>query len=213
MGHLIARCQNGIKVCYKNSRLWLWYVTYSVTPIPIKSSMFKTHWGRVTHICVGTFHWRHNELDGVSDHQPRYCLLTCLSRHRLKKTSKLRVTGLCEGKMFPFDDVIMNLTIIGEDNGLSPGRRQAIIWTNTAILLIGPWGRNCNEILIGIHTFSFKKIHLEMSSVKWRPFCLGLNDLTHRDLVIPHLTLNEVPWHSLGGGYIWNISDVSDGII
>ena len=70
---------------------------------------------------------------------------------------------------------IVNLTIIGSDNGLSPGRRQAIIWTNAVILLIGPLGTNFSEILIGIQTFSFKKMHLKMSSAKWRPFCLGLN--------------------------------------
>ena len=68
-------------------------------------------------------------------------------------------------------------TIIGSYNGLSPGRRQAIIWTNAGILLIGPLGTNFREILIGIQTFSFKKIHLKMSSAKWRPFCLGLNVL------------------------------------
>ena len=33
---------------------------------------------------------------------------------------------------------LRNLTIIGSDNGLSPGQRQAIIWTNAGILLIGP---------------------------------------------------------------------------
>ena len=70
-----------------------------------------------------------------------------------------------------------NLAFIGSDNGLSPGRRQAIIWTNAGILLIGPWGTNFSELLIGIHTFSFKKIPLKMLSVKWRPFCLGLNVL------------------------------------
>ena len=37
---------------------------------------------------------------------------------------------------------IGKLTIIGSDNGLSPGRRQAIIWTNAGILLIGPLGTN-----------------------------------------------------------------------
>ena len=42
-----------------------------------------------------TLPWRHNEHDGVSNHQPRYCLLNRLFRHRSKKTSKLRVTGLC----------------------------------------------------------------------------------------------------------------------
>ena len=72
---------------------------------------------------------------------------------------------------------ISKLTIIGSDNGMSSGRRQAIIWTNAGILLIGPLGTNFNEMLIEIHAFSFTKIHLKMSSGKWRPFCLGLNVL------------------------------------
>ena len=90
-----------------------------------------------------------------------------------------RVTHICVGK----------LTNIGSDNGLSPGRRQAIIWTNAGISLIGPLGTNFSEILIGIQTFSFKKMHLEMSSAKWRPFCLGLNELTQTTLTMK-LTLN-----------------------
>ena len=71
-----------------------------------------------------------------------------------------RATHICVGK----------LTIIGPDNGLSPRRRQAIIWTNAGILLIGPLGTNFSKILIGIQTFSFKKMHLKMSSAKYRPF-------------------------------------------
>ena len=67
------------------------------------------------------------------------------------------------------------LTNIGSDNGLSPGRRQANIWTNARILLIGPLGTNFSEIFIGIHTFSFRKMDLKMSSAKCRPFCPGLN--------------------------------------
>ena len=72
---------------------------------------------------------------------------------------------------------VSKLTIIGPDNGLSPDRRQAIIWTNAGIFLIGPLGTNFSEILIEIQTFSFKKMHLKMSSGKWRPSCLGLNVL------------------------------------
>ena len=76
-------------------------------------SLFLTHWGRATHICVG------------------------------------------------------KLTIIGSDNGLSPGRRQAIIWTIAGILLIGP---------LGTHIFSqenaFENVVCEMASI-----CLGLNVL------------------------------------
>ena len=78
-----------------------------------------------------------------------------------------RVTHICIGK----------LTVIGSDNGLSPGRRQAIIWTNAGIL-IRPLGTNVSEMLIGIQAFSFKKMYLKMSSAKWRPFCPGLNMLT-----------------------------------
>ena len=81
-----------------------------------------------------------------------------------------RVTRMCVGK----------LAIVGSDNGLSSGWRQAIIWANAGILLIGPLGTNFSEILIVIQTFSFKKMHLKMSSATWRQFCLGLNVLTLR---------------------------------
>ena len=73
--------------------------------------------------------------------------------------------------------VVNKLTIIGSDIGLSPDRRQAIIWTNDGKLLIGPLTTNFSEILIEIITFSFKKMRLRVSSAKRRPFCLGLNVL------------------------------------
>ena len=72
---------------------------------------------------------------------------------------------------------VSKLTIIASDNGLLPDRRQIITWTNAGISLIRPLETNFSEILIKIHTFSFKKIHLKMSPGKWRPFCLGLNVL------------------------------------
>ena len=72
---------------------------------------------------------------------------------------------------------VSRITNIGSDNGLSPGRRQAIFWINAEILLIEPFGTNFSEIFMAIHTFSFKKMHLNMSSGKWRTFCLGLNVL------------------------------------
>ena len=72
---------------------------------------------------------------------------------------------------------VSKLTIIVSDNGLSPGRRQAIIWTNTGILLIEPYGTNFSEILIAILTFSFTKMSLKVSSAKWHPFCVCLNEL------------------------------------
>ena len=66
----------------------------------------------------------------------------------------------------------------GPSKGLSPGRHQAIIWTNAGILSTGPLGTKVNEILIEIYTFSFKKMHSNMLSAKRRPFCLALSTLT-----------------------------------
>ena len=79
-----------------------------------------------------------------------------------------RVTHICVGK----------LTIVGSDNGLSPAGRQAIIRTNGGISLIGPLGTNFSDILIGVQTYSFKKMYLKISSAKWCLFCLGLDVLT-----------------------------------
>ena len=92
-----------------------------------------------------------------------------------------RVTQICVSKRI----------ITGSDNGLSPGRRQAIIWTNAGILLIGPLGTNFSEIWIEIDTFTFKKMHLKMSSGKWRPFCLGLNVLTKTEVTVSYPSIKS----------------------
>ena len=110
----------------------------------VKTNVHLTHWGRVTHICVG------------------------------------------------------KLTIIGSDNGLSPGRCQAIIWTSAGILLIGPLATNFSEISIGIQIFSFKKMRFNMSSAKWRPFCLGLNVLKHWSAWGCSVTLCCLTWWPIG---------------
>ena len=80
-----------------------------------------------------------------------------------------RVTHICVSKV----------TIIGSDNDLKPGRRQVTIWINGGILLIGPFGTNFSKISFEIFTFSLKKLHLKMSSGKWRPSFLGFNVLSH----------------------------------
>ena len=101
------------------------FIVQIATPQPnvIKLIAFipLTHWGRVTHICVG------------------------------------------------------NLTIIGSDNGLSPGRRQAIIWTNVGILLTLrslknklQWNFNRNYSIF-IQENVFESVVCEMSSISSRP--------------------------------------------
>ena len=97
---------------------------------------------------------------------------------------------------------VSKLPIIGLDNGLSPGRCQAIIGTNVWILLIGSLGTNFSQILIKIYTFSFKKMHREMSSGKWWPSCLGLNVL-RRSKNGRHFPDDNFKWIFLKGN-VWN---------
>ena len=128
-------------------------LTCSALFVMVMISAPSDSWEWFTHILQGCF------MDTAA-------VLTLSMPVKLPLTHWGRMTHICVGK----------LTIIGSDSGLSPGWRQAIIWTNAGILLIGPWGTNFSEILISIQTFSFKKMHLKMSA-KWCPFCLGLNVL------------------------------------
>ena len=66
-----------------------------------------------------------------------------------------RVTHIC----------VCKLAIICSNNGLSPGRRQVIIWTNVGILSIGPMVTNFSKILIGIQIFSLKKMHVRFTGI------------------------------------------------
>ena len=72
--------------CVGYVELWLHYIPRNIHTV----NMFG--WGLVT-----TLRWRHNGRDSVSNQQPHDCLLNRLFRRRSKKTSKLRVTGLCVG--------------------------------------------------------------------------------------------------------------------
>ena len=83
----------------------------------------------------------------------------------------------------------VNWAIIGSNNGLSPVRHQAIIWTNAGLFSIRHQGTYFNEISIEIQRFSFTKMQLNVSSAKWRPFCLGpcvLKCMCHMDITPLH---------------------------
>ena len=118
----------------KNYLIWFINLSYSdicqSTCVIWIAKLALTHWGRVTHICVG------------------------------------------------------DLTIIGSDDGLSPGRHRAIILTNAAILLMGLLWTNFSEISIETLTLSLKRNVFEVSSAKGRPCCLGLNVLSGMAWVI-----------------------------
>ena len=78
------------------------------------------------------------------------------------------------------DEASVSQVRICSDDGLSPIRRQAIIWTNAGLLSIGPLGTNFSEILTKIQNFSFKKMQTKISSAKWRAFCPGGDELAMR---------------------------------
>ena len=120
-------------------------------------------WGKFAFKCAEMeVEWGLSILSDCIAHEPYWSKFSCSLTHWG------RVTHMCVSK----------LTISASDNGLSPGRRQAIIWIDAGILLIGPSGTNFNEMLIEILAFSFMKMRLKGSSAKWRPFCLGLNVLS-----------------------------------
>ena len=66
-------------------------------------------------INIFTLWWRHNGCDSVSSHQPHDCLLNRLFSRRSKKTSKLRVTGLCEGNSQGTGEVPAQMASVAEN--------------------------------------------------------------------------------------------------
>ena len=64
----------------------------------------------------------------------------------------------------------INWVGVSSGNGLSPVRRQAMTWTKADLLSTGPLTTNFCEIQIKIQSVAFMKMHLKMSSAKWRPF-------------------------------------------
>ena len=110
-----------------------------------------------------------------------------------------------------------NYTIMSSDNGLSPGWRQAIIWTNAGILLIGPLGTNFSEILIKMYIFSFKKMHLKnivrnFVTILFRPQCVIINTyLTNYVWYEPwFIGFWELTWCLL---MAWGLNQYKDAIL
>ena len=94
-----------------------------------------------------------------------------------------RVTHICVSK----------LTINVSKNGLSPDRRQIIIWANAGILLMRPPGTDSDRILIEIHRFSLKKMHLEVAAILYLPQCVKWILVVHLpvlDLSVKHQFIN-----------------------
>ena len=121
---------------------------------------------------------------------PLLCL--CILEPVRKLTHWGRVTHICVG----------GLTIIGSDNGLSLGRRQAIIWANAGMLLIGPLGTGFREILIGIITWLCDILalvwHFGPACVTFRP---GLCDILALSCVTKASACHHTPILTTGAVY------------
>ena len=133
--------------------------------------------------------WRHNEHDGIWNHQPYDCWLNRLFRRRSKKTSKLRVTGLCAGnspgpvnslhkgpvtrKMFPFDDVIMQSS---SKYSVQPYTNDFIHYGMPPFFSYHSWGLNIMATMTQTtfsNIFSLQEICAFWFNIHW------LNFVTH----------------------------------
>ena len=124
-----------------NSRLstWLQYIAQRQNCRTIEKHLGFEIWCRL--------YWG---FDGISIHKAN--LLKFVPRYRLHK--KLAFDGVNSLRL---SDTCMR-QLIGSDNGLSLGRRQAIVWANAGLFLIWPVETKFSELLNHNHTFSFKKM-------------------------------------------------------
>ena len=108
------------------------------------------------------FTWRHYERDGVSNYQRFDCLLNRLFKRRSKKTSKLRVTGLCEGNSPVTDEFPAQRANNAENVSISwrhhGHRRQHRFPIRTHSLSYGiHFARNITSfLLLGLYPISFR---------------------------------------------------------
>ena len=155
--HIPQKCMYGTKLSYPINIYQQYHTTRCCNNIVLcwhSHTIQRRVWdGKVSLATCNprSLQWRHNGHDSVSNHQPHHCLRNRLFRRRSKKTSKLRVTGLCEGnspatgefpaqragnaEMFPFDDVIRlrgnnyNIGALCVGNGMPIGINVKYRWS------------------------------------------------------------------------------------
>ena len=108
---------------------------YNLTSSTRASDMFSKHEFIERCICF-TLQWRHSGHHGVSNHQPHDCLLSRLFRHRSKKTSKLCVTGLCEGNSPGTGDFPAQMASNAENVSIWWRHHEDEVMVNYLLLLI-----------------------------------------------------------------------------
>ena len=119
-----------------------------------------------------TLLWRHNGRDCVSNHQPHDCFLNRLFSSRSKKTSKLRVTGLCAGN--------------------SPGTRQRIL-----LILLYHHSTYCSNSVTGLIAKMAEQFFRSQPISSW-VFVLPLINILRPRQNGRHFGRRRIHVHSLG---------------
>ena len=123
-------------------------------------------------ITLSTLQWRHNWGDGISNHPPHDCLLNRLFRRRSKKTSKLRVTGLCGGNSPVTDEFPAQMASNAED--------VSIWWRH----------HDLTQVSTGIHyvdaiSFEFRTLQIFFPGIRYvRNFCTSLQEKTALENIV-----------------------------
>ena len=127
--------------------------------------------------------WRHNGCDSVSNHRPRHCLLSRLFRRRSKKTSKLRVTGLCAGNSPGTGDFSAQMASYAENVSIwwrhhgcyrawmSNGIAHQTIFIVTQYPCSGGRFKNVYELLI-LRALKFSMSHKNIFQCMGKIFCV-----------------------------------------
>ena len=165
-----------------NTELWcfLWSQSKKLLNKQLSCWWFKRAWCLFgitrKHILLCSLQWSHNELDGISKHQPHDCLLKRLFIRRSKKTSKLRIAGLCEG----------NSPVTGEfpAQRASDAEHVSIWWRHhfsaTGLAWTGPlWVSHCTWWALQMN---FHEVVNWWMVCPYSPIC----SLTHCGLVTPY---------------------------
>ena len=129
--------------------------------------------------------WRHNERDGVTNHQRIHCLFNRLFRRRSKKTSKLRVTGFCEG----------NSPVIGEfptQRASRPNAENYSSWWRHHAWFLQPFLAMVNFVVVFADQSTWSK---------WPPKCRGTPSVKFHHFICSCAIVNVLVWFPCKYGF------------
>ena len=149
---------------HKGAVLWKFHILFLVSlNIQLTLRLIEAPW-HTWHHC--TLQWRHNGHGSVSNHQPYDCLLNRLFRHRSKKTSKLRVTGLCVGNSPVPGEFPAQMSSNAENVSISWRHHESALKRSLPMAVLTHWPLGVVEIILRV-----SRAHTQqLSKAEFRPF-------------------------------------------